>query len=493
MDTATCQRRFVLEDQLAFARLSGDANPAHTDPTAARRTLFGQAVVHGMHSALWAMDAWAATLDGPARLTSIRCEFPRPIAVGAPADLALALHGEREATLEVSSGGTLATRVSLAWKLAGPPGDRAPRDAFPPSREPRDLAETDASAVEGALDLYLDAAAFRRIFPRLTERLEPSPIALLLATTRLVGVECPGLRSVFSELALTADDAAPAAVLTYKALAFERRFHRVTLGVSGGGLAGTIVAFFRPPPRQQVTCAESAARVTTGEFAGLRALVVGGSRGLGEVTAKLLAAGGAEVRITYRDGKTDAEAVASDIAARGGVAACSRLDVLAPEPGLRELTDVGWLPTHLCYFATPFIFAAVKGVFSPELFRGFCEYYVSGFVNTAEPLICRGLRHILYPSSVAVDERPAHMGEYAAAKAAGEAVCAFLEKTRKGVSVCAPRLPRLATDQTASLLPAGDLDPAPVMLDVLRRFRDAASSREFGMAGGNRSCAMRTS
>ena len=43
-----------------------------------------------------------------------------------------------------------------------------------------------------------------------------------------------------------------------------------------------------------------------GEFANVRALVIGGSRGLGEITAKIIAAGGGDVWITYRRGKEDA-------------------------------------------------------------------------------------------------------------------------------------------------------------------------------------------
>jgi NAD(P)-dependent dehydrogenase (short-subunit alcohol dehydrogenase family) len=38
------------------------------------------------------------------------------------------------------------------------------------------------------------------------------------------------------------------------------------------------------------------------EFAGATALIIGGSRGLGELTAKLLAKGGARILITYATG-----------------------------------------------------------------------------------------------------------------------------------------------------------------------------------------------
>ena len=48
--------------QASFAAVSGDSNPIHLDPLAARRSLAGGAVVHGIHALLWALDSWSAPL-----------------------------------------------------------------------------------------------------------------------------------------------------------------------------------------------------------------------------------------------------------------------------------------------------------------------------------------------------------------------------------------------------------------------------------------------
>jgi hypothetical protein len=81
------------------------------------------------------------------------------------------------------------------------------------------------------------------------------------------------------------------------------------------------------------------------------------------------------------------------------------------------------------------------------------------------------LQKIFYPSSVAVDELPSDMREYAAAKMAGEVLCDFLQKTTPGITIHKPRLPRLATDQTASLLPVSNQDPRSILLTHLRHLR----------------------
>jgi hypothetical protein len=63
------------------------------------------------------------------------------------------------------------------------------------------------------------------------------------------------------------------------------------------------------------------------------------------------------------------------------------------------------------------------------------------------------------------------MGEYAAAKMAGEIVCDFLRKVHPGLAIHKPRLPRVATDQTASLLPVSNQEPVLVLLGNLRYLR----------------------
>jgi hypothetical protein len=82
-----------------------------------------------------------------------------------------------------------------------------------------------------------------------------------------------------------------------------------------------------------------------------------------------------------------------------------------------------------------------------------------------------GLQKIFYPSSAAIEELPLNMGEYAAAKMAGEILCDFLQKANPTLTIHKPRLPRMATDQTVSLLPVNNQDPASVLLTHLRYLR----------------------
>lgn len=65
-------------------------------------------------------------------------------------------------------------------------------------------------------------------------------------------------------------------------------------------------------------------------LAGRVALVTGSSRGIGAETARLLAAAGARVVVTYREKRRRAEAVVSDIRAAGGEALPAAADLTDP-------------------------------------------------------------------------------------------------------------------------------------------------------------------
>jgi NAD(P)-dependent dehydrogenase (short-subunit alcohol dehydrogenase family) len=210
-------------------------------------------------------------------------------------------------------------------------------------------------------------------------------------------------------------------------------------------------------------------------------LIVGGSRGLGELTAKLVAAGGGEVVVTWQSGKDDAARVAAEIREAGG--SCDILAYDARKPAAEQLATLGRIPTHLYYFATQTIFRHQAEIFDAQRLREFLAIYVDGFWDIARILSARQpALSILYPSSIFVDDAPKGMTEYAMAKAAGERLCSDMNKFMAPLHVTAVRLPRLLTDQTAGVTPSETADPLAVLLPVIRHVQ--SGTREAFRAPG---------
>lgn len=470
------QRKFTFDDQMAFAELSGDYNPLHVDPIAARRLIFGRPVVHGVHAFLWALDNWLEIHTTPLDICAVRVIFRAAIGVGETVNYSInrddKYHVEIELVTEAGNAARIYVDLSRSKRQRSEPFSTE----CPEQRKCRILSTEEAATASGSLDLYFNLETAAKLFPNLVRILSPIQVAEILTTTRLVGMECPGLHSMYSELNLVfSSEADGPPMLTYEVVSCDARFSLLSMKVEAPGMEGTIKAFLRPSPQEQAVFMDLRGQVHADEFAGQRALIIGGSRGLGEITAKLLAAGGAEVKITYYQGSKDAHRVVEEITSGGGCADCLPFDVLNQPKNLADKLVEQWAPTYLYYFATPFIFMATKGAFSSRLFQKFCDYYITGFLNTVQTLRNLGadLQKIFYPSSASIDELPLNMAEYTAAKIAGETLCAFLEKTDSKLTIHKPRLPRIATDQTVTLFSVANQDPVPLMLKNLCCLRDA--------------------
>jgi NADP-dependent 3-hydroxy acid dehydrogenase YdfG len=467
-------RKFTPNDQAAFAELSGDYNPMHINALVARRLIYGSPVVHGIHTVLWALDAWLKNQTGYLNLHSIDIAFPKPLRVDEEARLSFTLVGEQHVKIEVISDETIVTKIDFKWNSSGQPHDSSFATGFPTKVEPCVLQLEEIDGKSGVLDLYFNSESAANMFPNLTKCASSLQIAVLLATTRLVGMECPGYHSVFFELNLAASNHDHKGTsLEYEVTKFDRRFGMIIMNLTAPGLSGVIQAFVRPTSQDQISYSKAKKLVIADEFSGQRALIVGGSRGLGEVSAKLLAAGGAEVMITYNQGRLEAHQIVDEITSHGGLAELLSVDVLSSSQNVFYESPIEWIPTHLYYFATPVISAGSKGVFSTKLFHKFCDYYITGFLNIINSPRCRNVKRVFHPSSIAVEEVPPDMVEYAAAKAAAELVCQNIKKARQPVvEIYCPRLLRMVTDQTVSLFPVNNEDPVPIMLNHLRVFRD---------------------
>jgi acyl dehydratase/NAD(P)-dependent dehydrogenase (short-subunit alcohol dehydrogenase family) len=460
-------KAFTPRDQDLFARLSGDHNPMHVDSIAARRLMFGGCVVHALNTVTWSLDCLAELIPSFASLIQIRASFPAAVLVGDAAVLTWSVEDDlAEATVTVRGEPVAYIEVQFGAETTGESALHREIPVRPCEEVPRDQMATEA----GSVDLEFSSTLADQMLPNLSGRLPPIQLAALLATTRIVGMRCPGLHSVYGRLNLKFDEGSDARKLDYRVTRWDPRSGLTTLGLGAPGIEGSVGCLYRPTPADQPSIDEARAVVQPQQFAEQSALVVGGSRGLGELTAKLIAAGGGDVMVTYASGRRDAERLADEVRSsnvRGAVSVC-RLDVLEMEADVPALEQPY---THIYYFATPRIRGGRSKEFDEALFCEYLSYYVEGasrVLDAALPLATEDAC-VIWPSTIFVEERPERFREYVAAKVAGETWCSEVEIEHPGVRVVRPRLPRLKTDQTGSLQPEQTEDNLSVMLALCAR------------------------
>ncbi len=464
------KRNWKIQDLTEFARISGDYNPIHVDTVYARRSVFGKPVVHGIYLVLWALDQYCAQMKRGMQIRTLKVIFRRPLGINEEASLFTQdANGGVELTIKYQGIVLVNIFLEYDFKEFLPLTSNRFQHVFT-VQEPEDIKSQELPGKSGEMDIQIDSNSCKDLFPSACQFVPMEELAVLVTTTRLVGMRCPGRNSVYNQLEI--DFTKPVRgqeKLHYEVKNFHDVFHLASIQITSYLASGSIKAFVRPEFKEQGRTQEIKACIVTDEFKSQKALIIGGSRGLGALTARILAIGGAEVCITFAQGLDEALKLKDEMSSEGCWVHTARLDVVDEQQNVIDVLPAGWVPTHLYYFATPFIFEGSRKNFSQELFDRFCKFYVSGFWKVATQILSlQGLKFILYPSSSALNECPVHMLEYTAAKSAGEAMAAYVQKHYAGVKVICPRFERLATAQTVSLTAVDNKDPLPVLLELLR-------------------------
>jgi acyl dehydratase/NAD(P)-dependent dehydrogenase (short-subunit alcohol dehydrogenase family) len=478
-------KTFTIADQLEFARLSGDHNPMHMDEIAARRTPAGAPIVHGMHAVIWALDLMAQNYPA-LEIRSANVRFARFIYLNSPVELRLVQRTRTVVRFELTTLGQVAVFVALDLKRASPksaePGVAFDAPEISTTAEsPNEPTFEELSGLSGRLVRTMSDGLELR-FPHLAKVITAKRLGGLAQLSKLVGMISPGLHSIFASFNVDfVEDPATTSELRFSVADTDPRFRLVRMDVAGSGLVGKVTAFSRwPPIDSPPPLADLAAHVKSSEFSAGVALVLGGSRGLGAVTAKILALGGAKTIITYARGEEDARRLAREINTACGPESCNTLRVDVRKDVRVQLASLASAVTHFYYFATPPILSQNEGVFSPDLYAIFSRFYLSGFFEALQFLVPQARNGILsafYPSSAYVETRPSGMTEYSMAKMAGELLCADLNRSyRRHLRIHVERLPRVLTDQTASLTPTETADPVATMLPVIRSVYSAGQN-----------------
>ena len=305
--TAQESMRFTSADVARFAEWSSDHNPLHVDPAFARGTYFGKAIVHGMFSVIRALEESGGATD--ARHLDI--EFRGAVAPDETYAVTSAEDGASR-LVSVNGGDGLVLRISTTGAsdddLSRQLGTIADWVPAVPRLELR-AAPVDRS-LEGIAAIGQLVGRYRTSSPSLDGQGEGVLRNQVFALcSYVVGMDVPGLRSLFTRAELALDAGAPASDellyrLTVRRVDAQFRILDAQLEVASSD--GRIVAacklrsYVRFSPVVTDLDVIAAHVSGLGALEGRVALVSGGSRGLGADIAAALALAGARVFVNYR-------------------------------------------------------------------------------------------------------------------------------------------------------------------------------------------------
>lgn len=102
-------------DVVAFAGLSGDFHPLHTDATWAERSVFGERIAHGMLVLSYALGLMPFEPDRVLALRQVRAKFRAPVRIGDT----IRAEGTIDAIKVLDAGTGL---VDLTWRVLNQDG-----------------------------------------------------------------------------------------------------------------------------------------------------------------------------------------------------------------------------------------------------------------------------------------------------------------------------------------------------------------------------------
>ena len=151
-NASLASRIWSQEHQIAFAQATGDVNPMHMDGRVARRTLAGGQAVHGVHAALWALDACAEAYPLE-QLSALQMRFERFVLVGDRTALVVHEADAGQIRLSLSVDGVRVATIQAAFGAERPRAQLAEAGAAAIPAEPVTVAPETIAGAAGAFRL----------------------------------------------------------------------------------------------------------------------------------------------------------------------------------------------------------------------------------------------------------------------------------------------------------------------------------------------------
>ncbi len=437
---------FRKKDLLWFSRISGDFNPIHIDEEYSRRIMKGSLVVPGMYLFLWSLNFFIKSVKSSISYTKIN--FHNTVNVNEKCYLYYHIIDDLHVLSLKSNNLTVAT---FTLKLSNNYIINKITNAYPPLSKIKRFKFKELKNLSGKLKTYLCNDKSKNFY-YLKKYKFHSLISNFLAFSRLVGMTVPGLNSLFTGLELHISDIYNKKNIIWNVSRHTNIKSLIYINLKGNGVCGKIFVLYRPELVNQPHIKEIYKRFKLRKVKNNISLIIGGSRGLGEFTSKLLASNGSTVIISYLSGKKDALRVKNEIVNFGGKAYCVEIDIFNLYKSFNKLKKLKLNINQVYYFASPMIRDSRNKKIDQKLLREYDAIYVKPIKNLVKIMINYFSKNfsIFYPSSIYTVKIPFKLKEYAMSKIKAEKEIKILNKHYRKQYIYFSRLPVLLTDQNPS-------------------------------------------
>lgn len=451
---------FSSKTQALFAELSGDINPIHIDSEIARRSIAGHQVVYGMHVLLASLDLFCKYEDKS--IINFDARFLDSIKLNVPVFIN---YDYRNDEIFIIQESRLCSKISLITMNSTVNFEK---------RTSNNVISKDSLLSELEIDSYKsqirnydfsgNAEVGETLFPNLFKKHGDSLIVEIASLSEIIGMKIPGKNSLLIRVTCNIRNL-EIINKTYKLIRYEPRLQRYEIEYSGAAISAKVEAIrYRNPPNEFYNLDNIGKSITKNEFSHVNALIIGGSRGLGEITSKIIALGGGKVLITYNKGEKDAERICSEMRTYNLDCKSMFLDITG------EYTFAASDFNQIYYFASPRIMPEKTEQIRAKQKLDYELYFNAGFmnlINQINKLEFAGV--VFYPSTSYIDSPQKWFEGYALSKLKGEKICRdFNEKGSDVLKCLTARLPRLPTDQTMGLIEEKFESPILVLVDIVR-------------------------
>ncbi|UTW55882.1 MaoC/PaaZ C-terminal domain-containing protein [Kordiimonas sp. SCSIO 12610] len=434
-----------------FMNISGDTNPIHSDNQFAKSAGFEKRLIHGINSVLNILELISGqNIIDFSSVATCTAAFHKPVFEGDILKIFVEKNKDNSIDISARVGITTCFDITLDYgdhKLAVCDGliftstERRKKPILQIQSQPKEYEKIHINIVPSDIT---------KAYPSLSSQIGMDRVMSMASISTIVGMYWPGEFSFCSKMAFSFNDS-PTKDINYKIDFNDERLRLTILNVTGSGVTAKVHAFFRPTPIVETAYTEILEKVETEQFANQKALIIGGSKGLGATTAKIIAAGGGTPTITYASSKKSAHAVMNDIIENTGNCDMLPLNVLNQD----DVNSIDVSQYNVVYFfATPQIFTRKTKIFDPKLYQNFASHYCDGLLKVIERFIEARKKVIIFnPSTTDIEEKTPGIEEYYLAKQLGEEMLALIASHHTdNVKIISKRLPKVKTNQTTSIL-----------------------------------------